>query len=428
MQIFQKVNLKSDFLKSVLVLISGTVMAQAIGYLISPFLTRIYTAEQMGELGMYMRVVGFVSALATARFELALPLPKSENHSFLLYQLSVKIAKIVVLALAVLLLGFYFVKPLGLNDLVFGVLTIISTVFVVYINLGTNWAIRKSQFKKISQQRIVNSLTANGLKWLFGIFSMGSFGLMLATLVGFMLSSFGFVREYFTLQSTLKENYSKKKTRLLALEYKQFPMVNLPHVLVDLGRDLLIAALIAFFFGKDIFGLFNHSYMILKLPMIIVGASIGQVFFNKCSELVQNGNSTYGLMKRTLFILLGLSIVPFSIIFFFGEPLFSFVFSADWAKSGYYSEIMTIWLMMNFMISPLSSLPLVLNRQKEFFFIGLFASSMQVLCFFLFPFLFGGSEQTFESMLWTLSISQAVILLGVIFITLYYSKKGLKKT
>lgn len=427
MQIFQKVNLKSDFFKSVLVLISGTVMAQAIGYFISPFLTRIYTAEEMGELGMYMRVVGFVSALATARFELALPLPKNENHSFLLYQLSVRIAKVVVLALAVLLIIFYFVKPLGINDFVFGILTIVSTVFVVYINLGTNWAIRKSQFKKISQQRIVNSLTANGLKWVFGVFSMGSFGLMLATLVGFVLSSFGFVREYFTLQNTLKENYSKKKTRILALEYKQFPLVNLPHVLVDLGRDLLIAVLIAMFFGKDIFGLFNHSYMILKLPMIIVGASIGQVFFSKCSELVQNGKSTYDLMKRTLLILLGLSIVPFSIIFFFGEPLFSFVFSADWAKSGYYSEIMTIWLMMNFLTSPLSSLPLVLQRQKEFFFIGLFASASQVICFFIFPFLWGGTENTFESMLWALSISQAIIHFAVIFITLYYSKKGVKK-
>jgi O-antigen/teichoic acid export membrane protein len=219
-----------------------------------------------------------------------------------------------------------------------------------------------------------------------------------------------------------------KKTKVLALEYKQFPLVNLPHVLVDLGRDLLIAALIVLFFGKDLFGLYNHSYMILRLPMIIVGASIGQVFFNKCSELVQNGNSTYNLMKRTLLILFGLSIVPFSIIFFFGEPLFSFVFSEAWAKSGYYSEIMTIWLMMNFMISPLSSLPLVLKRQKEFFFIGTFASITQVFCFFIFPFLWGDSEAVFESMLWTLSISQAVILFCVIFITLYYSKKGVKTT
>ena len=82
MQIFKKLN--SDFLKSVLVLVSGTVLAQAIGYLVSPFLTRIYSAEEMGELGMYMRLVGFFSALATARFELAIPLPKRDNHSFLL--------------------------------------------------------------------------------------------------------------------------------------------------------------------------------------------------------------------------------------------------------------------------------------------------------------------------------------------------------
>ena len=35
--------------------------------------------------------------------------------------------------------------------------------------------------------------------------------------------------------------------KFLASEYKQFPTVNLPHVLVDLGRDLLIALLIVVF-------------------------------------------------------------------------------------------------------------------------------------------------------------------------------------
>ncbi|MBB78303.1 MAG: hypothetical protein CL844_04810 [Crocinitomicaceae bacterium] len=425
MQIFKKLN--SHFLKSVLVLVSGTVLAQAIGYLVSPFLTRIYSAEEMGELGMYMRLVGFFSALATARFELAIPLPKSDNNSFLLYKLSLRITKMVLLSLMVLLILFYFIKPLRLNEFVFGVFTIVSTLFVVYINLGTNWSIRKSYFKKISHQRIINSFTANGLKWVFGIFSMGSFGLILATLIGFIFSSFGFIRHFFRLNNKFKSNYSIKRIKLLAIEYKQFPKVNLPHVLVDLGRDLLIALLIVVFFGKNIFGLFNHSYMILKLPMVIVGASIGQVFFNKCSILVQQGKSTYGLMRRTLIILFCLSIFPFSIIFFYGEPLFAFVFSIDWSQSGYYSEIMTIWLMMNFLISPISSLPLVLKRQREFFFIGLFASISQIICFVIYPFFWGGSEDVFISMLWVLSISQAIILFGVICITLFYSKKGVRK-
>ena len=87
----------------------------------------------------------------------------------------------------------YFVKPLVSSDFVFGVLTIISTGFVVFINLGTNWSIRQSDYKKISRQRIVNSLTSNSLKWIFGVFSMGAFGLILASLIGFGISSVWFI-------------------------------------------------------------------------------------------------------------------------------------------------------------------------------------------------------------------------------------------
>lgn len=75
-----------------MILMTGTVMAQAIGYLISPILTRIYTPEQMGDLGVYMRAISFLSALASARYELSLPLPKSDSHSYLLYRLSLRIA------------------------------------------------------------------------------------------------------------------------------------------------------------------------------------------------------------------------------------------------------------------------------------------------------------------------------------------------
>jgi len=40
-----------------MVLTTGTVMAQAIGYLITPILTRIYSNKEMDDLGVYMRSV-----------------------------------------------------------------------------------------------------------------------------------------------------------------------------------------------------------------------------------------------------------------------------------------------------------------------------------------------------------------------------------
>ena len=76
---------------------TGTVLSQIISYSISPILTRIYSTEEMGDLGIYMRVVGFISALATARYEMSLPLPKNDSHSFLLLRLSIRIAMFTML-------------------------------------------------------------------------------------------------------------------------------------------------------------------------------------------------------------------------------------------------------------------------------------------------------------------------------------------
>ena len=89
---------RGEFLNAVLVLTTGTVLAQVIGYLISPILTRIYSTEEMGDMGVYLRAVGFIAALGTLRYEMAIPLPKNDAHSFLLYKVSLRIAGYILLA------------------------------------------------------------------------------------------------------------------------------------------------------------------------------------------------------------------------------------------------------------------------------------------------------------------------------------------
>ena len=73
---------KSEFVKSVAILMTGTMVAQGFGYLFAPILTRIYTPEEMGELGVFLRVVSFGAAIATLKFENAIPIIKSDKDSF----------------------------------------------------------------------------------------------------------------------------------------------------------------------------------------------------------------------------------------------------------------------------------------------------------------------------------------------------------
>jgi teichuronic acid exporter len=418
---------RGEFMNAVLILTTGTVLAQAIGYLISPILTRIYSTEEMGDMGVYLRAVGFIAALGTVRYEMALPLPKNDSHSFLLYKVSIKISLYILLACSILGVLYLLSQPFSWYQFGFVVFTLLGSMMMIFINLGTNWAIRKKQFRVISISKMINAFTSNGLRWIFGLIGMGSFGLILATFLGFLFSCFSFLKDFKLLRSFYKRNHSPSKTAVLLKEYKQFPLVSLPHVLMDLGRDLLIAALIIYFFSKDIFGSFNHSYTILKLPLVVIGASIGQVFYNRCSEMVNQHQPIYALLRKTLILLFFLSIVPFGIVFFFGEDLFGFVFSEAWSTSGFYSEIMAVWLLFNFVNSPVSSIPMILNRQKEYFFLGLISTVLQLFGFGILPFLLGTDQEDFIHILWFVSISQAVYMIFVTWITLYYAKLGVVK-
>lgn len=406
---------------------TGTVLAQVFSFLISPILTRIYSPDQMGDLNIYLRAVGFISALATARYELSLPLPKKEEHSYLLYRLSIRIAVYMLSGTCLLFFLYFLFTSFEFSKVVFALITVVSTAFVVLINLGTNWAIRKKQFRKISISRMVNSGVSNLLRWLFGALGMGSLGLLLASLIGYILSSLTFFREWFKIDKLHAQSRSNKKTRVLINTYREFPAINLPHALVDLGKDLLLAFFMVYYFSKDIFGWYSHSYSILQLPISIIGISISQVFFNRCAEIVNNGGSTVPLLRKTIIGLFFVSIVPFSILFFFGAPLFSFVFGENWANAGHYSEIMSIWFLTNFLVSVVSTLPTILRRQKQFFYLGMVTAALQLICFGLLPLYLGTSEAGFEKMLWIISIAQSIYFVFVIFQMFRFARAGVRK-
>lgn len=413
---------ESDFFRNALKLISGTMIAQIISYAISPIISRIYSIEDMGDFGLYSRIIAFISAIAMARFELSLPLPKNDSHSYLLYRLAIKIALYTFGICFIIGLIYLFVTPFSYSLLFFVIITLISSIFLILISLGTNWAIRKKNFTVISRSRISNSVFSNGFRLLFGLIGFGSFGLLVSSLLGYILSSIGFIKIFLADRVFFRSYKSKKKTLVLVTEYKDLPLINLPHVLTDLGRDLLIAFLIVYFFGKSHFGSYTYSIMILSLPIALIGQAIGQVFFNKCSELINSGGSVYLLLKRTLVILFFSAIVPFTVLFFFGRDIFAFIFGSNWAIAGYFSEILAIGTFFNFIVSPLSNLPIVLKKQKQYFILGLVSTISQIFIIGILPMIIGTSDNSFVILMWSISISQAFLLIVTTFIFLKYAK------
>lgn len=405
-----KLNLRSEFIKYTMVLMTGTALAQLITFAFAPVITRLYTPEESAELGIFFRIIALGGALATLRYEVALPLPKRDSHAFLLYKIAMyAILLVTSLSFLFVLIPFYFANDT--YSQIFYLLLPIGIGLVALQNSGTYWSIRNKRFSLISYTKTTSALFTSGFKVVLGWVGFGYMGLILGTVFGLIASQFWYLKDYLLSNKKFKQPVRSKRTQVLVREYREFPLINLPHVLMDLTRDLIVAALILQLFAKDDFGLYDHAYRMLQLPLALVGLTLGQVFFQKIAALQNEGNAVKPLMIRSVRTLFLLSLLPFAIIFFFGDDLFAFVFGEEWREAGTYSSILAPWFITRFVSSPVSSVPIVMKKQRAFFFLSLIAAILMIGALAVPQFLF---DSNIITTLWVLSISQALFQVFII--------------
>ena len=71
--------LKSEFIRNVVTLITGTTVANVLPIAAAPILTRIFTPKDFGLFAFYFSMVTILAVFTTARYELAITLPKKKK-------------------------------------------------------------------------------------------------------------------------------------------------------------------------------------------------------------------------------------------------------------------------------------------------------------------------------------------------------------
>jgi len=120
---------------------------------------------------------------------------------------------------------------------------------------------------------------------------------------------------------------------------------------------------------------------IVKVPAGFIGTAVGQVFYQKASEQWQKDYNIRPLLLKNMKIMSLIGIPIFTVLALFGPQIFAFVLGKQWAIAGSYAQILTPWLLLNFMISPFTDIPLIANKQKKFFLLSLGMNIMVVLAF-----------------------------------------------
>ena len=73
--------IKSSGVRNFTKLLSANVVAQVIGLVVYPILTRMYAPEDFGLLNLFMSIGGVLAILSTAEYYYAIVLPKEEKDA-----------------------------------------------------------------------------------------------------------------------------------------------------------------------------------------------------------------------------------------------------------------------------------------------------------------------------------------------------------
>ena len=326
--------------------------------------------------------------LSTGKYERAIMLPKRRDHAASILNLSLVICLTVSLLLVVIFALFNepVAKLLGNEKIAFWLYFIpIAVLLRGSFLIFTEWSNRNKKFKYVSSSFMLQSSVSAGSRLGMGFAGMGTSGLILGNLFGF--GSASFLLSYLTWKKDrfiFKSAFNKKRMLALAKRYIKFPKYSLPSITINSISLELPIFFISNMFSSSILGFYSLANRMLLTPMDVLGRSVSEVYYQKAST-VQNSQLelkriTYDLYRKLLLI----GIIPFGIIGAYGDFIFDFVFGSEWYEAGRYAQVLSIWILFNFISSPLSRIFSLLEIQEKGLIINLI-----LLIFRIAPFLIG---------------------------------------
>jgi O-antigen/teichoic acid export membrane protein len=357
----------NEFFKNVATLISGTTIAQAFSVLIYIFLSRIYTEEDFGVFGLYMNILNITIIFSTAKYELAILLPKSDRESVNLLGLSGLISSGVslILMILVILLNGHISRWLGSDEISTWLYFIpLSTLLVGLFTSFRNYSNKEKRYKLIAGANIGQSLGNSLLKLGLGVLIVGAAGLIFGVVFGQLIGFTIFLAVHLRMNRQKSGWIRGKEMKELAARYSLFPRYNLWQGLINNVSGALPVFIFSSYFSTAIAGFYTFGYMILYRPVSLIANAFYQVMFQRFVEK-QHQNAPI-LQEVLLFIrrTTQVLIVPFLVVGIFAPEIFGFIFGQNWVESGRYAQIILPWIFMVSLVMPLSFIPDLYKKQR----------------------------------------------------------------
>ncbi|MBA2661995.1 MAG: oligosaccharide flippase family protein [Bradymonadaceae bacterium] len=359
---------RGAFIRNMALLMSGTLLAQLVTVAITPLLSRLYLPEAFGLLGLLSAVVATISGVSTLRYDMAIVLPKEDDEAANLVVLSGAILTAVSFssALVIALGGEQIAMRLGneaLQPWLWWVPPLV--LFTGLYQILTYWCTRQKKFQRLSISTVFASLSSAGAKLGAGLLGAGPAGLIGGQIFGQCIAALVLAVQVFRDDTAkIVDAFDRAKLRLLMARYGDFPRYNAPVTLMHALRKHGPIILLGWFFDPTIVGYYAVAFLVLSLPVELITGALRQVYFQRASELYNQGKALFPNQRRALLILMAIAVVPASVFALIAPELFGLVLGAQWIEAGHYARLLTLYLCSSLISVPAMALVPVLNLQR----------------------------------------------------------------
>ena len=178
--------LKKDFAKNIRTLFTGSSISVGVSLISIPILTRLYTPSEFGGVAFYIALAQLVGVFVSGKFDFALMAPRKQGDALRVALGGVIFSFYMAALVAVLVYFFYdqlvLLFPTSfLAELVWA-LPVLGFVLAVR-QLLVMWFSRRSKYRVVANDKIVDAVVVNGTRMPRDIFASGVAGLWLSFVV-----------------------------------------------------------------------------------------------------------------------------------------------------------------------------------------------------------------------------------------------------
>lgn len=411
-----KLKPKSEFSQNILKLASSSTVAIFIAFLTIPIITRLYEPSVFGEFQLLLSVLTLFSVISTFKYEMAIALSKSDKEAN--YVFTLNLILLILTTIVFLIIFYYFsswiltlLNAKVLEPYVF--LLVIGIFLSGLVQIAREILVRNKKFNVIAKNRVAEVGSSQGIAISIGLVSPNFIGLFISQIAGYIISIFLALR-----YNNLKVKISLKRLKLVFIKYIDFLKYNTPSVFLNTLSIQLPIFFIAKYFGTEYVGYYMLAIKLIDVPVGVIGGAISQVYYKEAIDRYKvNIYELLSLYKSTLKKLFIIILIPSIVLAFFADKLIIFMLGSNWETTGYIITILIIWKFFQFLISPISTTLTVINMQKVSFYAKLYLSfGLKLGALLVF-------NDTFEEMIWAISISSAIYYFIFNLLTYYYIRR-----